>query len=123
MEDELEEENLEDGARREVKEEVGINVREMEKKGIITFEFQDDQETLEVHIFHVLEFEGEPTESEEMKPQWFHVDKIPFEKMWSDDKHWMPLFLDGKKFKGRFLFGNEKTNDIIDSHLIEVDEI
>ncbi len=118
-----ENETLEESAKREVLKEVGIEVKEIEKKGIITFEFQNDQETLEVHIFHVSKFEGELIESEEMKPQWFHIDEIPFEEMWADDKHWVPLFLEGKKFKGTFLFDAEKENNIIKSELIEVKEI
>ncbi len=116
-------ETIEDAAKREVEEEIRVSVKEMEKKGIITFEFQDSQETLEVHIFHISEFKGEPTESEEMKPQWFNVDEIPFEEMWSDDKHWVPLFLEGKKFKGTLLFDNEKSNNMLNLELVEVDEI
>ncbi len=118
-----ENETIEEAAKREVLEEIGIEIKEMEKKGIITFEFQNDQEDLEVHIFHVSEFEGEPTESEEMKPQWFNINEIPFDEMWSDDKHWVPLFLKGKKFRGKFLFDNADSNNILNSELIEVEEI
>jgi len=116
-------ETIEEAARREVFEESGLIVKELEKKGIITFEFESDQETLEVHIFQILNFEGEAKESEEMKPRWFNKKEIPFDKMWSDDKYWLPLFLDGKKFKGRFLFDAEKTNEIKDFELIEIEEI
>lgn len=118
-----ENETIEQAAIRELKEESGIHAHELEKKGIIQFQFQEDIDDLEVHIFHVINFNGEPIESEEMKPQWFEKEKIPYEEMWSDDKHWMPLFLEGKKFKGNFLFGGEKSNDIIKSELIEVEEL
>lgn len=37
-----------------------------------------------------------------MRPQWFEVDKIPFEKMWADDVHWFPLLLRNTPFKGEF---------------------
>ena len=37
-----------------------------------------------------------------MRPQWFHIDKLPFDKMWPDDKYWYPLFLQNKKFTGKF---------------------
>jgi len=43
-------------------------------------------------------------------PKWFHVDEIPFTQMWPDDLYWMPFFLKGRKFKGKFLFGE---NDVI----------
>jgi hypothetical protein len=28
-----------------------------------------------------------------MKPEWFSIDEIPFDKMWEDDKYWMPRIL------------------------------
>lgn len=98
-------EAIEDAAKREVNEEAGIEVENLKKMGIIEFEFQGNPEILEVHIFRSDAFSGEPTESEEMKPKWFHKDEIPFNEMWPDDKYWMPLFLDGRKFEGKFLFG------------------
>jgi hypothetical protein len=48
-------------------------------------------------------------ETEEMRPEWFGVDAIPYETMWSDDKYWLPLFLQGKKFTGTFLFDKPST--------------
>ncbi|OHA04442.1 MAG: hypothetical protein A2934_00385 [Candidatus Sungbacteria bacterium RIFCSPLOWO2_01_FULL_47_10] len=109
---------IEDAAKREFREEAGIEVEHMSKVGIIDFEFKGNPEVLQVHIFKSDNFSGEPTESEEMKPKWFHVDEIPFAKMWPDDIHWMPLFLSGKKFKGRFLFG--KSDIILKQELVEV---
>lgn len=114
-------ETIEDAAKRELQEEAGIEVEDLEKVGILDFEFKGNPEILEVHIFRSGEFSGEPTESEEMKPQWFHVDEIPFKKMWPDDEHWMPLFLQGKKFKGKFLFG--ESDNILEQELSEVREI
>ena len=105
-------ESVEDAAKREVLEEAGLNVISLEKIGIINFEFIGDPQTLEVNIFKISSFEGEPVESDEMKPQWFHVDEIPFDQMWPDDKYWFPLFLEGKKFKGKFLLkGKDKIVD------------
>ena len=72
----------------------------------------------EVHIFYVKEFKGNPTESEEMKPRWFDVSEIPYNQMWPDDKYWLPMFLDKKKFKGKFLF--DESNEIIDYTLSEL---
>ncbi len=102
-------ETVEQAAKRELLEEAGIEVSRIEKHGILDFEFQGNPEILEVHIFKALDFEGEPTESEEMLPQWYYVDQIPFKEMWPDDIYWMPLFLKGKKFKGKILFGEKDT--------------
>ncbi len=115
------EETIEDAAKREIREETGIEVRDLDKVGIIDFEFRGNPEILQVHIFRSDNFLGEPTESEEMKPQWFHIDEIPFNEMWPDDKYWIPLFLNGKKFKGKFLFG--ESDVILEQKLIEVKEI
>ena len=78
-------------------------------------------------LFKSNNFKGKPIESEEMKPQWFHINEIPFKKMWPDDRHWMPLFLSGKKFRRKFLFskpsGSECKIKILKKELIEVKEI
>lgn len=97
-------ETVEQAARREMKEEAGVELKDLEKVGTIDFEFQGKPEILEVSIFRSTDFSGTLVESEEMKPQWFDIDKIPFAEMWPDDIHWFPLFLAGKTFTGRFLF-------------------
>lgn len=99
-------ETVEEAAKRELMEEAGIAIGNIERVGRLDFEFAaTPNEVLEVHIFRGADVQGEPTESDEMKPQWFHVDEVPFASMWPDDKHWFPMFLEGKKFCGRFLFG------------------
>lgn len=114
-------ETIEQAAKREVFEEAGITVEQLEKMGVIDFEFRGNPEILEVHIFKAQEFEGTPTESEEMKPQWFFVDEIPFATMWPDDVFWFPYLLKRKRFTGRFLF-DEKEN-IIEQELVEVERM
>lgn len=114
-------ETIEDAAKRELKEEAGIEVVFLNKVGIVDFEFVGNHEILEVHIFKVEGFEGEPVETEEMKPQWFHTDEIPFEHMWPDDKHWIPLFLAGKKFRGKTLFSD--SNTILDAAFQEIETL
>ena len=98
-------ETIEAAARREVQEESGITVTSMNEVGVLDFEFQSESTKLmEVHVFKVTGFTGEPQETEEMKPQWFTQNEIPYSQMWSDDEYWLPLLLAGKKFKGSFLF-------------------
>ena len=114
-------ESIEDAATREVQEESGIIVRELDKAGVLDFEFKDKDEILEVHIFHINKFEGEIKETEEMKTQWFHINEIPYKDMWPDDKYWFPLFFKRKRFKGRFLF--DSSDSILESQLLEVKKL
>jgi 8-oxo-dGTP diphosphatase/2-hydroxy-dATP diphosphatase len=114
-------ESIEDATKREMQEESGVEVENLNKIGIMEFEFKGNPEIIEVHVFKSNTFRGNLVESEEMKPQWFHIDEIPFKEMWPDDKYWMPLLLSEKKFRGKFLFG--KSDVILEKKLIEVQEI
>lgn len=111
-------ETIENAVRREFLEEAGIEIHTLEKVGLMDFEFQGNAEILEVHIFRAREYNGEPTESEEMLPRWFSLEEIPFSEMWPDDQHWMPLFFANKKFSGRILFG--EGDKILEINIKEV---
>lgn len=103
-------ESVEDAVLRELKEEARVSVENIQRMGIIHFEFHNKtEEVLEVYIFKGFNIIGNPLETEEMKPKWFHKKEIPFDKMWPDDEYWIPLFLRDQKFKGRFLFGDNDS--------------
>lgn len=107
---------------REFNEEAGIEVKDLETMGIIDFIFVDNPEKiLEVHFIIVTDYSGVPVETDEMKPQWFDINEIPYSEMWPDDRYWMPLFLQGKKFRGSILF--KDNNTIISNDIKEVYEI
>jgi len=108
-------ETLFEAARREMIEESGLIAEEMEERGSIDFHFMDTGKLLEVHMFEVLKYSGEIMETEEMKPQWFNLEEIPFHSMWADDPYWIPLFLKKKKFKGRIIFAN--TDKILNQEI------
>jgi 8-oxo-dGTP diphosphatase / 2-hydroxy-dATP diphosphatase len=111
-------ETIEEAAKRETREEAGIDILAMEKIGIIDFVWQDNLEAIQVHVFSVKDFFGQPKETKEMKPEWLKIEKLDFGKMWADDEYWYPLFLSGKKFKGNFLF--DQNNKVLDYKLEEV---
>ena len=110
-------EEVHEAAKREMKEEAGVDVEYIRQVGILDFSWVGKPEILEVHIFCGEDFSGEPKESDEMRPQWFHVDEIPYDQMWPDDKHWLPLFLAGKSFRGNFIF--DDSDNIVDYNLRE----
>lgn len=116
-------ETIIDAAKHEMFEECGVTVGEMEELGVHEFEFDSKRgEILEVHVFRVDGFTGEPEETEEMKPEWFALADIPYDRMWPDDIHWLPLFLEGKKFRTKFLFGEKDAVLEQDIRVIENDE-
>lgn len=110
-------ETIEEAAKREVLEEISVSVFEIEKFAQIDFTFEEKEEILEVHFFEAKEWTGEPEESEEMRPEWFPFDKIPYKKMWADDKYWFPLYIAGKKFEGNFHFN--KNDEVLEYKLNE----
>ncbi len=59
------------------------------------------------HVFTARTWSGEPVESDEVRPAWYDVRRLPFETMWPDDRHWLPLVLAGKRIKGEFWFDED----------------
>jgi len=114
-------ETIEQAAKREAFEEAGIRPGDLQKMGVIEFSWKTRPDVLQVHIFKSESFLGIPTETEEMKPQWFDINQIPYSAMWQDDIHWMPLFLKDKKFSGKFIFDDQ--DNILEKELNEVKEI
>lgn len=106
-------ESITASAVRELKEELQVAIVEadLEKVAELNFFFPHrpawDQTC---HVFTTNRWQGEPTETEEMKPQWFSKNSLPFEEMWPDDKYWVPRMLAGEKLHGDFTFSDDGNN-------------
>ena len=99
-------ENIEDVARKSGELAVGVEVNSVIKCGEVTFIFPQDPASDQVlHVFTTEDFTGEPSLSETMVPSWLSTSYIPFSEMWQDALFWLPQVLEGKKVKGRFVFG------------------
>lgn len=110
--EEFKDETVEEGAIREVREEIGIITKKLEQVADIFFRFPHKPEwDQHCHIFFVHEWDGEPIESEEMSPKWFALDSIPFSEMWNDDPLWLPRVLRGERLIAHFDFN--KDNEVI----------
>ena len=84
----------------------------LEQVGLVRFYF-DGNQLFECYVFLTREWQGEPRESEEMKPRWFPFSQLPFEEMWVADSKWVPLILAGKKLEAEINFnadGSEVKN-------------
>jgi 8-oxo-dGTP pyrophosphatase MutT (NUDIX family) len=108
-------ESIEGAAVRETMEEIGVIIRKLKKVAVLNFYFEENPEwDQNVTTFLVEDWVGEPKESEEMKPKWFSINKIPYKKMWWDDILWLPKVINGKCIEASFLFNNkEKVTDQI----------
>jgi 8-oxo-dGTP diphosphatase len=92
---------------REVQEELGIRALGVREAGELRFQFADGFSML-VYVFRADRFAGTPRETDEAVPRWTRLDEIPFDRMWADDRVWMPLMLRNIRFDGRFIFDGDE---------------
>jgi 8-oxo-dGTP diphosphatase len=78
--------------------------------GELSFQFADGY-ALHGRVFVADACIGEPTETDEAKPLWCPLDRIPFDRMWADDSLWLPMLLAGKHFAGKFVFDGDAMLD------------
>ncbi len=99
-------ETIEEAALREAREEIGIEVRQLNKIAELSFYFPHNSDWNQtVHVYFSEAWAGDPCESEEMAPKWFLPSELPFFHMWPDDIFWLPKVLEGNLLKAVFHFG------------------
>jgi len=103
-------ETPEAAAVRECHEELDIRVSNLEYCGEHRFQFVDGY-SIHVWVYRTRDFEGVPTETREASPLWTRMDQIPFEKMWEDDKYWLPMMIRGERFQARWIFDGDRMVD------------
>jgi 8-oxo-dGTP diphosphatase len=91
---------------RETQEELLITPYGSRKIGELWFAMSDYPDIL-CHVYRADDHDGTPTETDEAIPLWTALDAIPYQRMWEDDRHWLPLLLTDTCFHGRFAFEGE----------------
>ncbi|HEX7963626.1 MAG TPA: 8-oxo-dGTP diphosphatase [Candidatus Saccharimonadales bacterium] len=101
---------------RETEEEVGVTPKNPRKMAEIDFYLTSDPTFNNyAHVFVSTEWDGEPHETEEMRPQWFPENALPYDEMWGDDRSWLPQLLAGRRFTAMFTLDDH--DNIIKSHI------
>ncbi len=115
-------ESIEQAAVREAQEEIGVTPKAIKKAAELEFYFYNEdhkQSAIDqkVTVFISDDWEGEPSESEEMAPKWHRKDSLPLNSMWSDDGFWLPSVISGNFVEGMFLF--DKGDKLLDHLVLE----
>lgn len=97
-------------AEREFAEELCARPVGVAKRGELLFHVLDD-DSIHVHVFRASGLVGTLRETDEAVPMWVPVPAIPYERMWEDDRFWMPHFVAGRQFEIRTVFAGDRLLD------------
>lgn len=102
-------ETSEQCVKRETRDEVKVIPKSPKKVGTITFRFfhEGAPETQEVDFYIAREWDGEPGETDVMKPEWFEIDKIPYDRMLPENQEFVDPMLHGKNVVGTMAFDED----------------
>jgi 8-oxo-dGTP diphosphatase len=98
-------------AAREVKEESGLAVAadSLREAAHITFLFPTRPAwDMTVEVFITGAWSGEPAETDEIRPEWFPVAALPFDRMWDDGRRWLPRVLAGERLRATFSYAPDR---------------
>ena len=101
-----ENESPHDAAIRKTEEEVCLTPSNLVKRADLSFEFTSGY-SLHCSAFFADSCSGTMAETDEAAPFWCDLKEIPFDKMWQDDKIWLPRALRGESITGIFIFDED----------------
>ena len=108
-------------AMRECHEEIGVIPKEPRLVGHLDFYDQAEPDFhFSSYVYVSTAWQGEPIETDEMQPQWFKTDEIPYEQMWADDPFWLPYLLDDKQFSGTVTLNGD---ELVEQQIKVVDKL
>ena len=103
-------ETVAETAVRELYEEAGLRVApdQLEEVAQLTFLFpaRPDWDHL-VHVSLARGWTGEPFGSAEITAEWYDLDALPYDRMWDDDRYWLPRVLAGERLQATFIYADD----------------
>ena len=101
-------ETVEQATIRECQEEIEVTPTQFHQVARLDFLMDSNTEPwhMDGHVFVANEWQGTPTETDEMAPAWFKLADIPYDQMWEDDTLWLPQVLAGQLIQASFSFDN-----------------
>lgn len=102
-------ETVEQAMVRECQEEIGVTPTAYTKVAEQTFyqPYKGEPCRNDVTVYLCTAWTGEPAESDEMTPEWFALSAIPYDRMWPDDRYWLPRLLAGEKLRTTFRYDGD----------------
>ena len=90
---------------RELEEESALVAQagDLTQVGLIRFYF-DNVPTIACAVYLLSSWEGEPIETDEMRPEWFSINDLPYNAMWAADREWVPMILSGRTISADVYF-------------------
>jgi len=101
-------ETLKQTVKRELAEEINVTAIKFRLMATLNFYFIQRKEwNQKVHAFICDKWKGEISGSEEIEPQWFKINALPFDKMWEDALFYLPFIVRNKRVEADFLYNSK----------------
>ncbi len=115
-------ETIEESARRETLEEIGVRIEKLRRVAIIGFNNQN-KVMFKVHVFFAESWSGvlKPNETEVTEGRWFPISQIAEVDMMGADYIWLPPVLEGKTIVGCFSYLDSEQRHV--SHRSWIKEV
>lgn len=98
-------ENEDQALVRELQEEIEVTITSWRRVGqSVCLSPHSPKWNLLIGIYIVDAWQGEPQETDDIKPLWFPKTELPTDRMWADNLITAPLVLDGKRIQAEFLY-------------------